>query len=214
MKKVAGILFKIILFFLVYQVFLRLLRRVYDFPAPAFIGRFLDSNFRRKMQPPESIIKRSGIKPGMKVLEVGCGSGAFTGAIARAVGNEGEVHALDIQPGMLEQLRRKLARPENEDVRNIHLHQNSAYELPFPDGTFDVVYYVTVLQEIPDPVRALREASRVLKSTGIIAVSEWLTEPDYVFASTTLQLGQKARLKHDRTFGNLWQYTVRMHKGI
>lgn len=212
MKKFAGILFKIILFFLVYQVLLRLLRRVYDFPAPAFIGRFLDSDFRRRMQPPDEVIQRSGIKPGMKVLEVGCGSGAFTVAVARAIGNEGEVHALDIQPGMLDQLRRKLARPENQDVRNIVLHQNSAYELPFPDETFDVVYYVTVLQEIPDPVRALHEASRVLKSSGVIAVSEWLTDPDYVLASTTLRLGQAAGLKHNSTYGNLWQYTVRLHK--
>ena len=212
MKKLAGILFKIILFFLVYQVLLRLLRRVYDFPAPAFIGRFLDSDFRRKMQPPDAVIQRSGIKPGMKVLEVGCGSGAFTVAVARAIGSDGEVHALDIQPGMLNQLRRKLTRPENEDVRNIVLHQDSAYALPFADNTFDVVYYVTVLQEIPDPVRALHEASRVLKSSGVIAVSEWLTDPDYVLASTTLRLGQAAGLKHDCTFGNLWQYTVRLHK--
>jgi len=212
MKKFMGFIFKLILFFLVYQVFLRLLRRVYDFPAPAFIGRFLDSDLRRKMQPPETVIERSGIKPGMKVLEAGCGSGAFTTAVARAVGDGGEVHALDIQPGMLEQLRRKLARPENGDIRNVHLHQESAYKLPFPDETFDVVYYVTVLQEIPDPVRALREAGRVVKSTGVIAITEWLTDPDYVLASTTLQLGQKAGLKHDRTFGNLWQYTVRLHK--
>ncbi|HPC05228.1 MAG TPA: methyltransferase domain-containing protein [Anaerolineaceae bacterium] len=84
--------------------------------------------------------------------------------------------------------------------------------MAFPDETFKVVYYVTVLQEIPDPVRALREASRVVKSTGVIAISEWLRYPDYVLASTTLQLGQKAGLKHDRTFGNLWQYTLRLHK--
>lgn len=123
-------IFKLILFFLVYQVFIRLLRRVYDFPAPAFIGRFLDSDLRRKMQPPETIIERSGIKPGMKVLEAGCGSGADTTAVARAVGDRGEVHALDILPCMLGQQRRKLTRPENGDIRNIHLHQNSAYELP------------------------------------------------------------------------------------
>lgn len=61
-------------------------------------------------------------------------------------------------------------------------------------------------------MRALREASRVVKSTGVIAISEWLTDPDYVLASTTLQLGQKAGLKHDHTFGNLWHYTLRLHK--
>jgi ubiquinone/menaquinone biosynthesis C-methylase UbiE len=55
------------------------------------------------MQPPSKLIGISGVKEGMKVLEVGCGSGAFTTFVARAVGREGQVFALDIQPEMLKQ---------------------------------------------------------------------------------------------------------------
>ena len=64
--------------FIIYQILIRLIRKVFHFPAPAFIGRFLDSNIRRAMQPPAALIRRSGIKPGMRVLEIGCGSGAYT----------------------------------------------------------------------------------------------------------------------------------------
>lgn len=63
------ILLIILTIFILWQVFIRILRRYFDFPAPAFIGNFLDSDFRRKMQPPDKIIHRSGIKEGMKTLE-------------------------------------------------------------------------------------------------------------------------------------------------
>ena len=74
------------------------------------------------------------------LLEVGCGSGAYTLHVARAVGERGQVHALDIQAAMLRQLEAKLARPENQDIRNVRLVERSAYDLPFEDGTLDLVF--------------------------------------------------------------------------
>ncbi len=53
------------------------------------------------------------------MLEIGCGSGAYTPLVARAVGEEGGVFALDIQPRMLRQIRRKLDQPENQDICNL-----------------------------------------------------------------------------------------------
>ena len=143
--------------FLLYQVLIRINRKFHHFPAPAFIGRFLDSDLRRWLQPPDKMIERSGIKPGMTVLDLGCGSGAFTTFMARKVGEEGKVYAVDIQPAMLQQLERKLAKIENQDIRNIELKLASAYDLPFEDESLDLVYMITVLQEIPDKGRALRE---------------------------------------------------------
>ena len=102
--------------FLLYQVLSRILRKLYHFPAPAFIGRFLDSDLRRRVQPPHKLIERSGIKPGMTVIDLGCGSGAFTTFVARAVGKQGKVYAVDIQPAMLRQMERKLAKSENQDI--------------------------------------------------------------------------------------------------
>ena len=157
---------------LVWQVIIRLFRKRFHSPAPAFIGRFLDSDLRRKLQPPHQLIERSGIKQGMRVLEVGCGSGAFVTFVARAVGKTGKVSALDIQPAMLKQLEAKLTRSENRDIKNIKVILGSAYELPFEDNSLDLVYMVTVLQEIPDRGKALQEVRRVLKPKGILAVSE------------------------------------------
>ncbi|MGZ7096356.1 MAG: class I SAM-dependent methyltransferase, partial [Methanobacterium sp.] len=141
---------------------LSIIGRIRPFPVPSFMGKHLDSNYRRMIQPPEKLIERSGIKEEMRVLEVGCGSGAFTNYISRAVGNNGEVYASDIQPEMLEQLKKKLMHFENRDIKNVTLIECDACNMPFQDNYFDLISMVAVLQEIPDKKKALLEIKRVL----------------------------------------------------
>jgi len=199
---------------ILYLALLRVVRKLYRFPAPAFIGRFLDSDLRRWRQPPDKLIERSGIRPGMKVLDLGCGSGAFTTFVARAVGEQGRVYAVDIQPAMLRQLKRKLAKAENQDIRNIELTRASAYDLPFEVAAVDLVYAVTVLQEIPDKGKALREIRRVLRPGGILAITELLPDPDYPLRSTTIRICQQEGFIIDANLGNLWNYTARFKKPL
>ena len=190
----------------------KIVRKLFRFPAPAYIGRLLDSGYRRRIQPPAQLIERSGIKKGMQVLDLGCGSGAFTPFIARVVGEKGKVYALDIQADMLKQLEKKLSKPENKDIKNIKLIEGNAYELPFEDGSLDLVNMVTVLQEIPDRSRALQEVKRVLKPGGILAVTELFPDPDYPWKSTTIKLGEGAGFVADKVSGNFFNYTVRFRK--
>ena len=190
----------------------KVVRKLVHFPAPAWTGWFLDSGFRRWMQPSGRIIKRSGIKPGMRILEVGCGSGAYTTCVARAVVPGGKVYALDIQRKMLGQLQRKLDKPENRDIRNIELIQASAYELPFENASFDLVYMITVLPEIPDPGLALRECYRILKPGGVLAVTEFFTDPDYPLKRITIRQAVGAGFREDEVLGNFWNYTARFIK--
>ncbi|TET22570.1 MAG: methyltransferase domain-containing protein [Candidatus Stahlbacteria bacterium] len=190
----------------------KIIRKLWRFPAPSYTGWFLDSGFRRTFQPPEKVIARSDINPGMKVLEIGCGSGAYTTFVARAVGGKGRVYALDIQPKMLRQLAAKLSKPENQDITNIKLIQASAYELPFEDSTLDLVCMVSVLYEIPDRHRALLEAHRVLKPSGILAVTEFFPDPDYPLRSTLVKQVTGAGFVDAKVLGNFWNYTARFIK--
>jgi ubiquinone/menaquinone biosynthesis C-methylase UbiE len=212
MKIVFIVILCILAFPILWISLAKVVRKMFRFPAPAYIGRLLDSGYRRRIQPPEQLIERSGVKKGMQVLDLGCGSGAFTPFIARMVGEKGKVYALDIQADMLKQLERKLARPENKDIKNIKLIEGNAYELPFDNGSIDLVNMVTVLQEIPDRNRALQEVKRVLKPGGLFAVTELFPDPDYPWRSTTIKLGEAAGFVVDKVSGNFFNYTVRFKK--
>jgi ubiquinone/menaquinone biosynthesis C-methylase UbiE len=199
-----------LLFF--YLIIIRIGRKLIHFPAPSFIGHFLDSNHRRRLQPPYKIIQASGLKKGMKALEIGCGSGAFTTFVATAIGSNGIVYALDIQPKMLEQLKNKLKRVENKDIKNIIPVLASAYNLPFPDNSLDLVYMVSVFQEIPDKNKTLKEIKRVLKPGGLLSISEFFIDPDYPFRSTTIKQGIQEGFELNGVFGSFWNYTIRFLK--
>lgn len=201
-----------IILFLCYLAVFRIIKKLFRFPAPPFIGWFLDSDLRRGLQPPDKLIERSGIKPGMTVIDLGCGNGAYTNFVARAVGEQGKVYAVDIQTAMLRGLEKKLARAENQDIKNVELKKANAYDLPLEDGSIDLVYMVTVLQEIPDRDRALREVSRVLKPDGILAVSEIVIDSDYPLRSTTVKLCRREGFNLDGVFGGFWHYTARFRK--
>lgn len=195
--------------FAIYQVLIRLVRRNWHFPAPAFITVFLNSPLRGKMQEPRQVIARSGIKEGQHVLEIGCGGGFFLPYAAEAVGPEGMVYGLDIALDMLARCRRYMSKFPAELQQRVELVQRSAYDLPFVDGSLDVVYLVAVLMEIPEPQRCLTEVRRVLKPGGILAVSEFLPDPDYPGRTATIHCGEQAGFSVRAVEGNLWNYTVR-----
>ncbi|MCJ7743280.1 MAG: methyltransferase domain-containing protein [Dehalococcoidales bacterium] len=194
------------------SVVVRLYLKFHSQPAPPIIGPFLNSPLRRVTQPSARVIERSGVKPGMTMLDLGCGSGAFTLPAARVVGERGKVYALDIQPAMLRQLERRLARARNHDIKNVELKQASAYELPLADGALDLVMSVAAFHEIPDKPRALREVQRVLKKDGILALTELILDPDYPLATTTIKEGEAAGFVFEAKLGTFWDYTVRFRK--
>jgi len=181
-------------------------------PAPPQVAVFLDSRLRRAVQPPQRIVERSKIGKGMCVLEVGCGNGVVAACAARAVGGDGKVYGLDIQPAMLDLFKRKLQEPENADIRNVQLVAADACALPFPPQSFDVVYTVEALGEVPDQHKALVEMRRVLKPDGILAVTEFFIDPHYARRSTTLRKCTAADFLPEATAGTFWNYTLTFRK--
>jgi ubiquinone/menaquinone biosynthesis C-methylase UbiE len=203
------VLFGILVLF---QILARIGRKVLGlhFPAPAILGYFLDSRWRKTIQPPEEVMKRSGVGNGMWVLEVGLGSGAFMPYAAKLVGTAGGYYGLDIQFDMLKQARKK--QKKEGGPGNTVLVAGSAYSLPFRDDSLDLVYMVAVLQEIPDIGLALAEVKRVLKPGGTVSISEFLPDPDYPFASTTVKILDVAGFNKDGRLGNFFNYTVKARK--
>lgn len=190
-------------------VVVRIVRRFYQFPIPAFIVPLIDNPFRRRIQPPEKIIAWMGVKQGHTLLEVGPGPGTFTFEAARQVGEAGRVCAIDIQEKVVTALKNKI---EQLGFNNIFPEQASAYDLPYPDHHFDRVYMVTVLGEIPDRQRALVEFRRVLKDDGYLAIGEFLPDPDYPRQSTVTKWCREAGFEKAASYGNIMHYLLLFKK--
>ncbi|GIJ00622.1 methyltransferase family protein [Sediminihabitans luteus] len=110
----------------------------------------------------------SSLHDGATLLDVGCGPGTVTVDLAGHVGG-GRVIGVDASAKVLESAR-ELATTKG--VTNVEFQQANAYELPFADDTFDVVFAHQVLQHLSDPVAALREMKRVAKPGGVVACRE------------------------------------------
>ncbi|MGH8923089.1 MAG: methyltransferase domain-containing protein [Acidimicrobiia bacterium] len=108
------------------------------------------------------LVEAGSVSPGQIVLDVACGTGVVARAASERVGNEGRVVGLDLNEAMLGVARR--LRPDLE------WRQGDAAELPFADGSFDVVLCQAAMMFFPDVGQALREMARVVKARGTVAV--------------------------------------------
>jgi ubiquinone/menaquinone biosynthesis C-methylase UbiE len=117
----------------------------------------------------ERLADLAALRPGERVLDVGCGTGTLAIAVKRHVGPAGTVVGIDASPHMLERAKRKAVKAGAE-VR----FQTAVVEaLPFPDASFDVVFSTLMLHHLPRPVReqCAREIRRVLVPGGrVVAV--------------------------------------------
>jgi len=167
---------------------LKLVRRFWKFPIPAVLTGLIDNPVRRRMQPPEKAADRMLLQTNMIVLEVGPGKGTYTFEVARRVPG-GKVIAIDVQESVVKKLEQKC---KALGITNVEPKVMDIYDLDFENGTFDRVFMICCLPEIPDPVRALRELNRVLKPEGLLLLAEFLPDPDYPLPGTEIKWAKDA----------------------
>jgi ubiquinone/menaquinone biosynthesis C-methylase UbiE len=128
----------------------------------------LDNGFRRFFQNPEKILG-AYVRSGMTVIDIGCGPGAFTRAMAEMVGAKGTVIATDVQSEMLHCARKKCDRYGLGS--RILWHRNSPDSLGI-DQPADFVLSFHMVHEVPDQDRLLQEVFATLKPGGTYLVAE------------------------------------------
>jgi SAM-dependent methyltransferase len=111
-------------------------------------------------------VERIDLKPGVRVLDVACGTGNSAIPAART---GAKVTGLDIAPNLLEQAR-KQAAAENLPAQ---FDEGDAEELPYPEAAFDVVITMFGAMFAPRPERVAAELLRVCKPGGIVAMANW-----------------------------------------
>ena len=111
-------------------------------------------------------------QPGEHALDIGCGPGFVTEELARAVGPEGTVHAMDNSESSVAMARQRCA-----EFSNVQFELAGATQLPYPDGSFDLAVSTQVYEFVPDVRKALSELHRVLRPGGRAAIidTDWHT---------------------------------------
>ena len=108
-----------------------------------------------------------GVQRGDRVLDIACGTGLNIPHLRELVGQEGYLIGIDVTPAMLDIARQRIARHE---WKNVEVREADAARLPFPDASFDKAICAFAMNIIPDYVRAIAEAERVLVPGGRFVV--------------------------------------------
>ena len=141
--------------------------------CPWWLGYFLASPVRRwiGIHNPEAFLK-TYVRPGMTVLEPGPGMGFFTIPLARLVGASGRVIALDVQPKMLQVLRKRVERAGVSD--RVETRLTSAASLGVNDlrRTVDFALVYAMVHEVPEPAALFRELAEALLPSGGLLFAE------------------------------------------
>ncbi len=128
----------------------------------------IDPPFRRFLHDPRKIVGPY-VKPGMTVMDVGCGVGWFSIPMARMVGDQGKVVAVDLQQQMLDMLRRRAEKAGV--VSRIEFHKCEQNRIAF-QAEVDFALIFAVLHEVPDQRRLLGEIFHCLKQGGKLLLAE------------------------------------------
>jgi ubiquinone/menaquinone biosynthesis C-methylase UbiE len=131
----------------------------YGASAPENYERFFVPAIGRPLA--QQLVERASLRPGERVLDVGCGTGIVARLAAERIEPGGSVTGLDVNPGML-----AVAKEVTPPDVSAQWHQASADAMPLPDDGFDAVLCQMSLQFVPDRPRALREMRRVLAADG------------------------------------------------
>lgn len=139
--------------------------------CPWWMGYVLASPLRKFLQDPARILAHY-VRPGMSVLEPGPGMGFFTLELARRVGPSGRVVAVDVEPRMIDGLKRRAAKAgllERIDARAVCADSMGVGDL---DGTIDFAFAFAAVHEMPSADRFFAEAAHAMKSGAALLLAE------------------------------------------
>lgn len=135
----------------------------------------IESSGGSKLIDPNFVLQKVGVREKMQTADLGCGAvGHFVFPLARLVGKDGKVYAVDIQKNILENIEK---RADLENFQNVicvwtDLERYGAAKIE--SGSLDIVFLINILFQNKDRVTIMKEAARLLKIGGKLAVIDWM----------------------------------------
>ena len=176
--------------------------------CPAWAGPLLCCPLRRFFERPETLLG-DHVRPGMTVLEPGCGMGYFTLPIARMAGPTGRVVAVDLQPKMIEGLTRRARRAGLLERIEAFACTDGSLGLASRPGVVDLAVVIHVLHEVRDRQRFLEQLFDALRAGGRLLLLEPKGHVSRETLDAELALSERAgfrpagELAHRRSHGAL-----------
>ena len=183
--------------------------RVWSLPCPSLFGWALESGLYATLAGTDTTLRRIGLNPGQRVLEIGPGPGRLLIPAARFVLPGGEVVGIDIQPHMIERLK---VRARQAGISNLTAVLGDATQPIVNESSFDVAFLVTTLGEIPDRGALLAQCLRALKRGGRLSIAKMLPDPHYQSKSTVKRLAGAAGFRLRSIEGNACLFTANFEK--
>ena len=161
----------------------------YDRVADEIYDRAVDWQFKAFQEDEnkvrETMVDLLQVQPGMRVLEVGCGTGRDSFRLARRLG-PGELHMQDLSPAMVRVCRHKMAGFQKDlgFTCALEYSASNASWLPYPDGYFDALFHFGGFNHFSDLKNAAAELTRVVRKGGRVlfgdeAVAPWLKGTEF-----------------------------------
>jgi ubiquinone/menaquinone biosynthesis C-methylase UbiE len=133
-----------------------------------------DDPDRSRWQNPEKILSAIGVRPGMVLIDIGCGDGYFSLPAARMVGPQGKVYGVDIDIDAIDRLNRRAAE---DGLNNLFLEVNEGEKAVLCEGCADIVFFGIDLHDFRDPIAVLKNAKRMLQANGRLVDLDWKDQP-------------------------------------
>jgi ubiquinone/menaquinone biosynthesis C-methylase UbiE len=198
---ILGIVVGIIAVFVLFSFGWRWASRIWSLPCPSVTAWRFDNPLIRGLT--RTTLDRLGLRPGLRILEIGPGPGRLLVPAAQRVLPGGEAVGIDIQPGMIERLKLKAAKL---GVTNLTAILGDATQSHVPPESFDLVFLCLALGEIPDRAAALAQCRRALKPGGVLSITEIFGDPHYQRRSVVKRLAQAAGFQLQSVQGGWWMF--------
>lgn len=145
---------------------------------------------------PDKVVREFGLKVGDHVADFGAGHGYFTIPIAKIVGGDGKVYAIDIQKSVLDVIRSRARLEHILNIETVWSDLDQAGGSRLKDGYIDAVIIANILFQAEEKQITIKEAARILRPEGKLIIIDWVFEVNQSFGPPKELRITKEEIKH------------------